>query len=137
MKHTIFFINKNPEWNQELADRRYKGEESEHNLHILWEDEIDLDGEPMSFEILEEVTFTVRAEKDGSPIEIKVPETTIFRYNYADGNSTDLAVSTSIIEEIDRRRINNEEVVYVYMKAKKEIFRPYAGLYLEDEPKID
>ncbi|KAB1066263.1 hypothetical protein [Salibacter halophilus] len=136
MKHTIFFINKNPEWNQELADRRYKGEESERNLYILWEDEIDIEGEPMSFEVLEDETFTVRAEKDGSPIEIKVPETTVFRYNYADGNSTDLAVSSSIVEEIDRRRINNEEVVYVYMKAEKEIFRPYAGLYLEEEPEL-
>jgi hypothetical protein len=45
-------------------------------------------------------------------------------------------VSTSIVEEIDRRRINNEEIVYVYMKAEKEIFRPYAGMYLEEEPEI-
>lgn len=134
MEYTLIFINQNPNFDRALAEKRHQGGESEHNLLNLWEDEIDITGDPESMEILESDELTLKVEKDGRPAELKIPDCTVFRFHYKDGSTTELGASQSIVTEVEDRRLLKETIVYVYLMCDTEIFRPAAGIYLEKEP---
>lgn len=134
MKYSFVFINQNPDFDQKLAAKRFKGAESEYNLLNLWEEEFDVSGEPESFELEEEGTLTLKAEKNGKPVDIKIPDCTVFRFTYADGTVSEVGASNEIIKEIERRKLPQEVVFYVFLTSKEEIFRPAAGIYLDKAP---
>lgn len=134
MKYSFVFINQNPNFDQKLAEKRFKGAESEHNLLNLWEEEFDVSGEPESFEQEDAGTLTLNAEKNGEPVEIKIPDCSVFRFKYADGTTTEVGASNEIVKEIERRKLPDEVVFYVFLTSKDEIFRPTAGVYLEKAP---
>ncbi len=134
MKYAFVFINQNPDFDQKLADKRFKGAESKHNLLNLWEEEFDVSGEPESLELEEEGTLNLKAEKNGEPIAVQIPDCTVFKFTYADGTVTEVGASNEIIKEIERRKLPDEVVFYVFLTSKEEIFRPAAGIYLEKVP---
>ncbi len=134
MKYSFVFINQNPDFDEKLAAKRHKGAESEYNLLNLWEEEFDVAGEPESFEMEDEGTLTLQAEKNGEPLEISIPDCTVFKFTYADGTTTSVGASNEIIKEIERRKLPEETVFYVFLTSNEEIFRPAAGIYLHEEP---
>lgn len=136
MEFTACFYKLNEDFSPEFAEANNGGEPSENNRLYEWEDELKLKNPIEKVEILENETYFLRGERNGSQFEEPVHEMLLFNIVGTDGSVTLMACSQVLVEnheliDDDKLRLN------VFFKGSEPLSNPVPGVYiaLQDFPK--
>jgi hypothetical protein len=126
----------NSEFDQQLADKEHKGEESEDNIKYIWEDEFTVNGDVAQFKIRNNATFQLRGYlPDETEFSYEIPEMTICECTMEDGSVVQFPISKKLIkatEKIESKKKNSVTFI-VLLKDKLEHVNPMDGTYILQE----
>ena len=136
MKVTINVKMVNSLFDQTLADKENKGEESEDNIKYLWEDEFEVKGKVASFKVMNNAVYQLRGLfPNDLEFNYEIPEMTICECLLEDGTTTQFAFSKKLMKgtEKEEHKKTNSLDFFVYLKSSNEMVNPMDGVYILKE----
>jgi hypothetical protein len=136
MKTRISFVQLNKEYSEEFALANHEGKESTDNPKYLWEDEVKTTNDIKDVKFKENSVYELKGSmSDGNTFSFDIPNMRIISLIGSDGVATDLGISESILDSIEK--IEEEGKYIFYIKDKTVFNTPFMGLYIEidDLPK--
>lgn len=131
MKITVNFKLLNKEFDQDLADNFFEGQEADGNVKYLWEDEMNFKGEPVDFKIVNHETFALSGlYPDGNSFKFDIWNVTILRAIYKDGSVSELAVSKKLVKDLKRTNDGKNHFINVILKDGMPYINPMDGIYI-------
>jgi hypothetical protein len=131
MKITVNFKLLNKDFDQELADNFFEGQEADGNPKFQWEDEMSFTGDPVDFKILNHDFFKLNGVlPNGESFSFDIWDTTILRAFYKNGQITDLAVSKKLVKDLKRTTQNEVQLINVILKDGLPFVNPLNGVYI-------
>jgi hypothetical protein len=135
----VHFIELDSDFDQEYADTKHNGEESEENIKYSWEDELKVNGDVIDMKIINNATYTLKGVfADNKPFSFDIPNVSICEYQFKSGEKEQFAVSKKLIKKTDKKTLKNGDMhFYFFLKDTFEVENPIDGLYIieEDFPK--
>lgn len=137
MKYTAHFYQLNYNFSPEYAAANHGGKASENNPKFNWEDELEITANIENLEVIENGTYSIQGEKDGTPFSIDIPNMLCFHFIDAEGEITKMACSHSLIGDYSIEEGAKHSVLSVYMDEQEPLTNPIAGIYiaLQEFPK--
>ncbi len=136
----LHFILLNSEFNQGLAADLYGGEETEDNIKLLWEDEMQVSEPVKDFKIKNNSIYKlVGYYPDDTAFSFDIWDMTIIECKTESGNQLQLAVSKKLLKKTEKVVDENggDTHLYFYLRDKLPLENPMNGVYIlkSDFPK--
>lgn len=129
----------NHQFEQNIADDFYKGEESEDNVKYLWEDEFEVKGDVTSFKIKNAEPYILRGlYPDNKEFNFEINDVTICECISANNEVSQFVFSKRLVKSTDKKVDKNGDVVFeVILKSNHPMENPMDGVYIlkRDFPK--
>ena len=135
MKFTLRVKAVNPDFDREHAEQFHEGKESEDNILYLWEDELAVKRDVVSFKVKNNAVYLLEGETGKEKFSHEIHSCTIIECTLDDGSITQFPFSKRIIKETDYKKSKDEKQLwfFVYLKAKMKIVSPFEGAYFAKE----
>lgn len=135
MKFTLRVKAVNPEFDREHAEQFHGGKESEDNILYLWEDELVVSRDVVSYKVKNNQEYVLEGEEGGKRFRHEIPSCTIIECVLDDGSIALFPFSKRIIKETDKKLSKDEKHLwfFVYLKGKMKIVSPFEGAYFAKE----
>lgn len=131
MKVTITVKEVNPDFDRELAEKEFDGNESEENILYTWEDEFDIHGDVKDMKIRNNVPFDLQTADGEDVATYTIEGMMVADMHLANGAVTSCAFSRSLVKDTKKVTHKNGNVhFFVFLKGGKEIVSPVTGLYI-------
>lgn len=131
MKCSVHFYLLNDLFSEELAEKEHGGEESPDNRRYQWEDELSITTSVTEIDVHEHSAYPLMGTMpDGTSFREEVDAMRLFELKGADGNSTWVGCSESILDEFDIAKLADEWVLTVFLKDDEPMANPIPGIYI-------
>lgn len=134
------FIYLNPEFDQQIADDFWDGDESEDNARVLWEDEFSVNVQDGNVKIKNKAVYDLRIQKgEDDIVTFEIPNMTVIQMMSAEGEAIALGASSKMIKKTEKKQEEDGLHFYFYLKGKEAPVSPFVGLYVtpKDFPSME
>ncbi len=139
MKVTINIKLHNHEFEQNIADDFYGGEETDDNVKYLWEDEFEVKGDVTSFKIKNAEPYVLRGlYPDNKEFNFEINDVTICECINNKNQVSQFVFSKKLVKSTDKVVDDKGDITFeVILKDKLPMENPMDGIYIltKDFPK--
>lgn len=130
MKCTVHFYKMNYDFSPEFAEAHHEGKPSENNRLYDWEDELAIKSSVVTYEVVENGTFTLKGEKGGEPFEEIIQN--VMRFEFTDENDavTVMVCSHSVVKDYSIEEKDSELNVEIFLEELEPLTNPIPGVYI-------
>lgn len=131
MKLIAHFYCLNEHFSQEHADAQHKGEESENNYKIEWEDELALSTDVVHVDTVRKGEYALAGElPDGENFSYSIQDMLLFNIASSDNSITQFACSEAAVEDFSIEDQKEQIILSVYLKGEEPCINPIPGIYI-------
>ncbi len=133
MKITLTVKEVNPQFDHELAERKFDGKESVDNILYNWEDEFQISGDAKEFKVRNNESYQLQVEAGDEVKTFEIPSMTMVDA-VLENSVTTCAFSRSLVKDTKKIvRPNGDIHFFVFLKGGKPIINPMTGIYIAEK----
>lgn len=133
MNVTIIFKQLNPDWDAELAEKHFNGEETEDNFQFLWEDEIAVSEPVNELKVRNNEPLPLQGEyPNGEAFRFDIPAMTILDLTTASGEKILMGASRRLLKRTDKvvDHASGDTTFTFFLKGTKGYENPIPGVFI-------
>lgn len=130
MRCTVHFYKLNYDFSPEFAEAHHEGKPSANNRLYDWEDELAVKTDVVSYEVIENSTYTLEGERGGEQFAENLTDMIRFEFKDQAGDITVMACSHSIVKEFKINEDDDQLEVEVFFEEREPLTNPVPGVYV-------
>ncbi len=130
MKCTVHFYKLNYDFSPEFAEAHHEGKPSENNRLYDWEDELAVKSEIVSFQVVDNQSYTLQGERGGEPFEEEIKNVMLFKFTDENDVETVMACSHSVVKEYKVEENGETLNLDVFLEELEPLTNPIPGVYI-------